>query len=315
MQTEKDRQLVVIGNGMVGHRFLEAAAEVGLMRSCRVVVLSEAFVYDRVNLSKLFAGKSADDLSLVEPDSYGKLGVHVALGVTAVRVNRDARRVETSTGELLPYDELVLATGSYPFVPQVPGRDLHGCFVYRTMSSLLPSARPPPVRGAGVVMGRGLLGLEAANALSSLGLETHVVELSPRLMPLQVDDVGSGMLRSRIEALGITYTPENRRERFSRTRTAPSVTSGFRTARVSKRTRRVTCPPASVPVTSSPATPGSRSDRARRRRVDDACRHARPMQSSRSANARSSRGRMHGLGRARVRMAEIAAKMLAGEDG
>src|SRR6185369_2529588 len=101
------------------------------------------------------------------------------------------------------YDKLVLATGSYAFVPPIEGRDASGCFVYRTIDDLEAIQAYAATVKVGVVIGGGLLGLEAANALMNLGLETHVVEFAPRLMTLQVDDVGGAVLRRRIEALGV----------------------------------------------------------------------------------------------------------------
>ncbi|TML28589.1 MAG: nitrite reductase large subunit, partial [Actinobacteria bacterium] len=107
--------------------------------------------------------------------------------------------------EVYAYDALVLATGSYPFVPPVPGKDLSGCFVYRTIDDLEAlTAFASTARSTGVVVGGGLLGLEAANALRNLGLTTHVVEFAPRLMPMQVDEAGGAMLRRHIEDLGLT---------------------------------------------------------------------------------------------------------------
>ena len=105
---------------------------------------------------------------------------------------------------MLAYDELVLATGAAPFVPPVPGHELPGCFVYRTIEDL--EAIREAARGArtGAVIGGGLLGLEAANALRGLGLETHVVEMAPRLMAVQIDEVGGATLARHVEALGLT---------------------------------------------------------------------------------------------------------------
>jgi hypothetical protein len=116
-------------------------------------------------------------------------------------IDRDARGAHAS-GHETHWDKLVLATGSYPFVPPVPGNDLPGCFVYRTLDDLdrLP---PMPRARRGVVIGGGLLGLEAANALKQLGLETHVVEFAPNLMAVQLDNDGAAMLRKKIEALGV----------------------------------------------------------------------------------------------------------------
>jgi nitrite reductase (NADH) large subunit len=159
--------------------------------------------YDRVNLSQVFEGKSAADLSLVEPGRYAAAGLEVFVGEAVVSVDRAARTVLSSAGRVVPYDTLVLATGSYPFVPPLKGREAPGCFVYRTIEDLEAIRAYAAAVDTGVVVGGGLLGLEAANALRNLGLETHVVEMAPRLMPLQVDDMGGAILRRRIEGLGV----------------------------------------------------------------------------------------------------------------
>src|SRR5947209_4212952 len=127
-------------------------------------------------------------------------------------IDRAARRLTIADGSELSYDALVLATGSYPFVPPVPGKDCDGCYVYRTLDDLdairvdaeAALARDP--QAVGVVVGGGLLGLEAANALRLLGIRPHVVEFTPRLMPLQVDQAGGELLLRSVRALGIGVT-------------------------------------------------------------------------------------------------------------
>src|SRR2546427_575304 len=114
-----------------------------------------------------------------------------------------SRTVTTADGEIIPYDRLVLATGSAPFVPPVPGRDRPHCFVYRTIEDLEAMQASAARSRTGVVVGGGLLGLECAKALRDLGLETHEVEFAPRLMAVQVDDGGGRVLRSKIEDLGV----------------------------------------------------------------------------------------------------------------
>jgi nitrite reductase (NADH) large subunit len=203
------RKLIVVGNGMVGHhfvaRFLESAAAVDQGQSWAVTVVCEEprLAYDRVNLSKFFEPGGAEALALADEAAYGAAGVSVRKGSAVTAIDRAARTVTTSAGEVLGYDQLVLATGSYPFVPPLPARDAEGCFVYRTIEDLEAVRRYAEGANVGVVVGGGLLGLEAANALRNLGLETHVVELAPRLMPLQVDDAGGSILKARIESLGV----------------------------------------------------------------------------------------------------------------
>jgi len=198
-------RLIVVGNGMVGHRFIEEAEKRGLLGKFETVVLSEEsrLAYDRVNLSKWFEGKSDADLSLVSEGRYEELGIEVVRGDAAVELDREARTVRLASGRVLAYDQMVLATGSYPFVPPIKGCNEPGCFVYRTIDDLVAIRDAAQTATTAVVIGGGLLGLEAAKALLTLGLDTHVIEFAPRLMPLQVDDMGSGVLRGRIEELGV----------------------------------------------------------------------------------------------------------------
>ncbi|WP_422846432.1 nitrite reductase large subunit NirB [Acidovorax sp. M2(2025)] len=207
-------KIVLIGHGMVGHKFLESLAETGIT-GAEVTVLCEEprAAYDRVHLSEFFSGKTADALSLVEPGFFERTGFTLRLGARAVAVDRRIRTVTTADGEVLSYDRLVLATGSSPFVPQVPGRDRPHCFVYRTIEDLEAMQACGARSKTGVVVGGGLLGLECAKALRDMGLETHVVEFAPRLMAVQVDEGGGRVLRSRIEALGVqVHTSRNTQE-------------------------------------------------------------------------------------------------------
>ncbi|HTV79233.1 MAG TPA: nitrite reductase large subunit NirB [Steroidobacteraceae bacterium] len=197
-------KIVVIGNGMVGQRFLENLHE-GAGGALDVTVLCEEphAAYDRVHLTSFFSGKSAEDLSLVAPGFFERAGIRLLLNERAVGIDRETRQVRCSGGGVLDYDHLVLATGSYPFVPPIPGRDRTGCFVYRTLEDLEAIRAAAIPAGTGIVIGGGLLGLEAANALRELGLATHVVEFAPRLMAAQIDDAGGRVLRERIAALGV----------------------------------------------------------------------------------------------------------------
>ncbi|MFI8197837.1 nitrite reductase large subunit NirB [Streptomyces sp. NPDC085942] len=201
--------IVVVGHGMVGQRFLEALAERGLSPASggpRVVVLCEEPrpAYDRVRLTSYFDGRSPDDLSLVEPDFPGRHGFELYVGDPATGVDRAGRTVTARSGAVFPYDTLVLATGSYPFVPPVPGKDARGCFVYRTIEDLLAIEEYAEGAATGAVVGGGLLGLEAAGALKGLGLATHVVEFAPRLMPVQVDGGGGAALLRTVQEMGLT---------------------------------------------------------------------------------------------------------------
>jgi nitrite reductase (NADH) large subunit len=195
-------KIVVVGNGMVGQRFLEKLPASDAL-SVTLIGEEPRPAYDRVQLSSLFSGRTAEELSLVPPGFFESKGISPRLGERAAAIDRSARLVHTSAGAEIPYDVLVLATGSYPFVPPFPGCDRAGCHVYRTLDDLEAIRRGAARAQIGAVVGGGLLGLEAAKALRDLGLETHVVEFAPRLMALQVDEAGGGMLRRKIEALGV----------------------------------------------------------------------------------------------------------------
>ncbi|MCG5456203.1 nitrite reductase large subunit NirB [Micromonospora sp. PSH03] len=193
-------ELVVIGNGMVGQRFVDALHARDPQGNWRVTVLAEEGrpAYDRVRLSAYFDGVSESELNLHTPHD----GVRLRLGEPATGVDRDRQVVTTALGEYR-YDALVLATGSYAFVPPVAGTELPGVFVYRTLDDLAAIRAYARGRRVGAVIGGGLLGLEAANALRLLGLSTDVVEFAPRLMPVQVDQAGGAMLRRYVDELGV----------------------------------------------------------------------------------------------------------------
>ena len=198
--------IVLIGHGMVGQKFLECLADGPAASDLQVTVLCEEPrpAYDRVHLSEFFSGKTAEDLSLVPDGFFEKTGFRLRLASRAVAIERRDCTVTTADGEVIAYDKLVLATGSYPFVPAVPGRDRPHCHVYRTIEDLEAMQASGKVSKTGVVIGGGLLGLECAKALKDMGLQTHVVEFAPRLMAVQVDEIGGRLLREKIEALGVT---------------------------------------------------------------------------------------------------------------
>lgn len=198
--------LAVIGHGMVSHHFLEQLVARELHQHYHIVVYGEERqqAYDRVHLSDYFNGKTAGDLSLVGTDFFALHGIELRSGCTVVTIDRQQRSLRDSVGNELAWDKLVLATGSRAFVPPVPGHDGERCFVYRTLDDLDAIAACARHSQRGIVIGGGLLGLEAANALRQLGLETHVVEFAPRLMAVQLDEGGALMLRQKIDALGVT---------------------------------------------------------------------------------------------------------------
>ncbi|MBQ1123020.1 nitrite reductase large subunit NirB [Streptomyces sp. B15] len=199
------RRLVVVGHGMVGHRLVEALDSRDVERQWQITVLAEEPrpAYDRVALSSCFDGADESALRLPEHDPER---VGLRLGDPACALDRAGRTVLTASGDRVPYDALVMATGSRPFVPPLPGATAPGCLVYRTLDDIaaIRAAADKSTTGRGVVVGGGLLGLEAANALRLLGLATHVVEMAPHLMAVQLDEGGGALLGRMVGELGVT---------------------------------------------------------------------------------------------------------------
>ena len=200
--------IVVVGHGMVAHRFVSTLGDRYAGADIAVTVIGDESepAYDRVGLSSYIGAWERAALHLDDARHTADARVTVRSGRLVTAIDRDARAVELDSGERISYDTLVLATGSRAFVPPVPGHDLPGCHVYRTLDDLdaVRIAAERAGEGAhGVVIGGGLLGLEAANALSMLGLSPHVVERNDRLMPVQVDTGGGALLNTLIRERGI----------------------------------------------------------------------------------------------------------------
>ncbi|MGN6544125.1 MAG: nitrite reductase large subunit NirB [Aureliella sp.] len=199
------KTVVVIGNGMVGHRFVERLIAFDDAKKYRIVTFCEEprAAYDRVGLTSFFAHRDAEKLMLARLDWYKDHGVELHIGDRANEIDRKRQLVASDRGASIRYDHVVLATGSYPFVPPVEGIQKRGVFVYRTIEDLEKIIAYGKQSKSCAVIGGGLLGLEAAKAAYDLGLQTHVVEFAPRLMPRQIDDSGSQVLVKKIEALGV----------------------------------------------------------------------------------------------------------------
>ncbi len=200
-------RIIIIGNGMVGYKFCEKLiAKKSTNKTISITVFGEENrpAYDRVHLSEYFAGKTADDLSMAPATWYAENNIILHLGDPVQSIDRINKVVHSYKGITEKYDYLILATGSSAFVPPIPGVEKEGVFIYRTIEDLEMITDYAKKAKTGAVIGGGLLGLEAAKALIDLGIaETHVIEFAQRLMPRQIDDAGSNILRARLENLGL----------------------------------------------------------------------------------------------------------------
>jgi nitrite reductase (NADH) large subunit len=207
-------RLAIIGNGMVGHRFIEdlldkADADSSILPCSVKNPVSPTTVCTCLPTSPTIPPKS----SLVREGFYEKHGVKVLVGERAITINRQEKVIHSSAGRTVFYDKLIMATGSYPWIPPIKGSETQDCFVYRTIEDLnaIESCARRSKRGA--VVGGGLLGLEAAGALKNLGVETHVIEFAPMLMAEQLDQMGGEQLRRKIESMGVkVHTSKNTKE-------------------------------------------------------------------------------------------------------
>ena len=204
-------KVIVVGNGMVGFKFCEKFISKLGQEKYQITIFGEEprRAYDRVHLSEYFAGKTADDLSMSTLNWYSENNIILNTSELITDINREQKTIHTHLEKIHTYDYLVLATGSSAFVPPIKGVEKEGVFVYRTIEDLdaiMAYAKKIKQKGAteAAVLGGGLLGLEAAKAVYDLGLNPHVVEFAPRLMPRQLDKGASDMLQSKIEELNIS---------------------------------------------------------------------------------------------------------------
>lgn len=211
-------RLVIIGGGMAGYGLCERLVKRGLHRVFRITIFGEEPrpAYDRVNLSKLFAGRSAEDLQFASAQWYRDVGIDLKVGRRIVNIDRRKRQLVDDQGQRWDYDRLVLSTGSRPWVPPIPGADSAGVFVYRTVEDLIAIQRyvaEHNVKTAAAI-GGGLLGLEASKVLLDLGVAPSVIEMAPGLMPRQLDSAAAKILKAQVEALGVEVFVTRRTQRF-----------------------------------------------------------------------------------------------------
>jgi nitrite reductase (NADH) large subunit len=206
MKIASKGRIIVVGNGMVGYKFCEKFIKKDTSRTFEIIVFGEEprVAYDRVHLSEFFAGKTADDLSMAPFEWYLENGIKLHLSDPIIDIDTKSKTVLSHAGVRMRYDYLIFATGSAAFVPEIKGVEKNGVFVYRTIEDLVLMESYAKKAKKGAVLGGGLLGLEAAKALKDLGLEEiHVIEFASRLMPRQIDEAGSAILKQKLEKLDI----------------------------------------------------------------------------------------------------------------
>jgi nitrite reductase (NADH) large subunit len=209
-------KIIVVGNGMVSYKFCEKLVAKGNTASFDITIFGEEIrpAYDRVHLSEFFSGKSADDLLMAPASWYAENNITLHTGDPIQQIDRSNKTVHSFKGITQSYDVLILATGSSAFVPPIPGVEKDGVFIYRTIEDLEMMTAYAKKATTGAVIGGGLLGLEAAKAMIDLGItDTHVIEFAPRLMPRQIDEAGSDILKAKLQTLGLKiHTSKNTAE-------------------------------------------------------------------------------------------------------
>ena len=196
---------------MVGYKFCEKFVPKVGQDSFKLVVFGEEprVAYDRVHLSGFFENGDAERLSMAPREWYQENNIELHTNERITDIHRNSKTVTTLSEKTYNYDYLVLATGSSPFVPQMNGVEKDGVFVYRTIADLedilayADKIRKTVKRPKAAILGGGLLGLEAAKAVMDMGMEPHVVEFAPKLMPRQLDTRSSKVLQVKLESMGI----------------------------------------------------------------------------------------------------------------
>ncbi|MCS6997140.1 MAG: nitrite reductase large subunit NirB [Casimicrobiaceae bacterium] len=207
-------RLVVIGNGMAGVRTVEELLALAPEKYAITIVGAEPHPnYNRILLSPVLAGEQRfEEIVLNDRRWYEANGIELITGVAATAIDRARRQVQLADGRLLPYDRLLLATGSHPLLLPIPGRDLPGVLTYRDIADTEAMIDAAKRFRHAVVIGGGLLGLEAANGLRQRGMEVTVVHLMPWLMERQLDREAARLLQQALEARGIRFRLEAQTE-------------------------------------------------------------------------------------------------------
>jgi nitrite reductase (NADH) large subunit len=203
----KKMKLVMVGNGMAGVRTLEELLKIAPDLYDITVFGAEPHPnYNRILLSPVLAGEQTLDEIVLNPlEWYAQHHITLHLGKTVVHVDRQKRIVKACDGTEAPYDRLLLATGSNPFILPIPGKDLEGVIAYRDIKDTNTMIEAATRYKHAVVIGGGLLGLEAANGLMLRGMQVTVVHVAPWLMERQLDDVAGQLLQKSLEARGLKF--------------------------------------------------------------------------------------------------------------
>ncbi|MDH1801240.1 nitrite reductase small subunit NirD [Acinetobacter johnsonii] len=208
--SQEKMKLVLVGNGLAGMRCLEDLLDMAPDRYEVTVIGEEPWGnYNRIMLSPVLSGdKTIDDIMLHPHAWYSDKGIRFIAGDPAVRIDRPRKQVYTEKGEVVDYDRLILATGSKPFIPPIAGADLKGVISFRDIYDINTMLDYCKTKKNAVVIGGGLLGLEAAYGLKQRGMNVTVLHLMDRIMERQLDSKASQMLRHSIEQKGISIITE-----------------------------------------------------------------------------------------------------------
>jgi len=201
------QKLVMVGNGMAGVRALEELLKLAPDLHDITVFGAEPHPnYNRIMLSPVLAGEQTIDEIILNPVSwYEEHGIRLRMGRKVTQIDRARRVVIADDGSEEPYDRLLLATGSNPFILPVPGKELEGVIAYRDIADTQAMIETAATHRHAVVIGGGLLGLEAANGLRQRGMEVTVVHLAPWLLERQLDKVAGQLLQRALEERGIRF--------------------------------------------------------------------------------------------------------------
>jgi NAD(P)H-dependent nitrite reductase small subunit len=213
---QEKMKLVLVGNGLAGMRCLEDLLDMAPERYEVTVIGEEPWGnYNRIMLSPVLSGdKTIDDIMLHSHAWYAEKGIRFIAGDAAVKIDRPRKQVYTEKGLVVDYDRLILATGSKPFVPPIPGSDLKGVLSFRDIYDVNTMLDYCKTRKNAVVIGGGLLGLEAAYGLKQRGMNVTVLHLMDRIMERQLDSRASSLLRQSIEAKGINIITQANTEQL-----------------------------------------------------------------------------------------------------